>query len=62
MSDLFDRRAVPLHEQIAAAEREVKYREHVYPRWVMAGRMRQDMADRQIATMKAIVETLRGLL
>jgi hypothetical protein len=61
VSDLFDRRSVPLHVQIAAAEREVKQRERVYPRWVSDGRMTQAKADHEIAAMKAIVETLRGL-
>lgn len=61
MVDLFDDRAVALHVQIAAAEREVKQRERVYPRWVEAGRMTQAKADAEIAAMKAIVETLKGL-
>lgn len=59
MSDLFDKRSVPLHEQIRAAEREVKYRERVYARSVQIGRMKQFVADKEIAAMKAIVETLK---
>lgn len=36
------------------AEREVKQRRRVYPRWVADGRMKQDFADRQIGMMEAI--------
>jgi hypothetical protein len=61
MSDLFDSRAVPLHVQIAAAEREVRQRERVYPRLIYAGKMSAAKAADEIAAMKAIVETLRGL-
>jgi hypothetical protein len=61
MSDLFDRRKVPLHVQIAAAEREVRQRRHVYPRRVADGKMTQAFADEQTAAMEAIVETLKGL-
>jgi hypothetical protein len=37
-----------------AAEREVKMRRRVYPKWVQDGRMTQAMADQQIAVMAAI--------
>lgn len=40
----------------AAAMREVKYRERVYPRWVAAQKMTQAFADQQIAVMRAIAE------
>jgi hypothetical protein len=62
MSDLFDSRAVPLHEQVAAAEREVRMRQRVYPGWIAKGRMKSDAADREIAAMQAIVRTLREVL
>lgn len=52
---------VPIDDQVAAAEREVRQREHVYPRWVEAGKMTQTKADHEIRAMKAIVETLKGL-
>lgn len=38
----------------AAAEREVKMRKRVYPRWVEQGRMTQAKADEEIALMEAI--------
>lgn len=37
-----------------AAEREVKMRRRVYPRWVAEGRMTQADADYQIHVMEAI--------
>lgn len=52
---------VSIDDQVAAAEREVRQRERVYPRWVEAGKMTQTKADHEIRAMKAIVETLRGL-
>jgi len=61
MSDLFDNRQVPLHAQIAAAEREVRQRLRVYPRRVADGKMTQAFANEQLAAMEAIVETLKGL-
>lgn len=62
MPDLFDRRSVPLVEQVASARREVAYRERVYPRLVAAGKMTQALADRELAAMQAIVETLADLV
>lgn len=53
--------AVPIDDQVAAAEREVKYRERVYVRWVESGKMTQAHADHQLRCMKAIVESLKGL-
>ena len=36
------------------ARREAAMRERVYPRWVEAGRMKQETADREKAMMGAI--------
>jgi hypothetical protein len=41
------------------AARELHMRMRVYPGWVRAGRMKQEDADREIATMAAIVEDYR---
>jgi hypothetical protein len=46
-------------ELVACAEREVRFREYVYPRRVAAGRMTQEKAEKEIALMLAIVEELR---
>ena len=48
-------------DMLACAEREVKMRKRVYPRWVEDGRMSEGAAAHQIATMEEIVKTLRPL-
>lgn len=48
-------------EKAECAEREVKQRRRVYPRFVADGRMTQDFADRQIATMEAIAADYRRM-
>lgn len=61
MGDLFGGALpVPLTSQIAEVEREIKHRERVYPRWVDAGKMPKATAERQIATMRAVLATLKG--
>lgn len=62
MPDLFGGSLpVPLAAQIKEVEREIAQRERVYPRWVADGRMPQATANRQIATMRAVLATLKGL-
>ncbi len=48
-------------EQIACAERELRLRQRCYPKWVQERRMSQATADKEIAGMTAIIETLREL-
>lgn len=43
------------------AQREVGFRRYVYPRRIAEGRMRQDIANRQIAMMEAIALILGRL-
>jgi hypothetical protein len=50
--------AVTLDDQIAAAKRELRMREHVYPRWKAALKMTPAKAEQELAAMRAIVETL----
>lgn len=52
---------IPLTEQIKCVEREISMRERVYPAWVQANRMTQRKADDEIAAMRAVLETLRGV-
>lgn len=59
MSDLFAGEPIPIEEQIAEVEREIAMRRRVYPGWVRAGRMDADTADRRIAAMQAVLDTLR---
>jgi hypothetical protein len=50
---------VPIAAQIAAAERELKYRLRVYPRWQERGKISAQEAAAQLAAMRAIVQTLQ---
>jgi len=52
---------IPLEEQVRCAERELEKRKNFYPKWVSEGRMNQLKADREIAAMTAIVETLKNV-
>lgn len=58
MADLLP---ISLSDQIACIERELRMREHVYPRRVAAKRMIQATADRELEWMRAVLATLRGL-
>jgi len=53
---------ITLEAQVEVARREIRFREYVYPRRVRDGKMAQSEADQQLAGMKAIHRTLRGLL
>lgn len=48
-------------EKAACADREVKMRRRVYPRWVAGKKMTQAQADREIALMAEIAEDYRTL-
>lgn len=52
---------ISYQRQRICAEREVVQRRRVYPRLVEGGRMTQRKADDELATMAAIVETLKAL-
>ena len=47
--------------QIKCVEREVRMREHVYPHRVALKKMGQELADREISMMKAVLESLLRL-
>lgn len=47
-------------DKLAAVERELGYRRHVYARRVEAERMTQAMADKQIAVFEAIAADYRA--
>lgn len=53
--------AVTIDDQIACAEREIAFREKVYPRLVGEHRMPQRRAQHEIMCMKAILENLHAL-
>ena len=58
MTDLFP---INLQDEIAEVEREIFMRERNYPRWVDAKKLRADIAEKQLAAMKAVAERLRKL-
>lgn len=53
---------IPLSDQLAEVRREIGMRRKAYPRWISLGRMTQQQADRGIAAMEAVRDTLAGLL
>lgn len=55
-SELF---APNIDDQIACVEREIALRSRVYPRWIADKRLTQVKADREMACMNAVLETLR---
>lgn len=52
---------VTIERQIAAVRDELSLRRRVYPRWISAGRMQPDVAERRIAEMEAVRATLEQL-
>lgn len=52
---------IPLAVQIACVKRELALRGRVYPRWVAEGRMKLDAAEREQATLAAVLKTLTDL-
>lgn len=53
---------IPLSDQIACVERELKFRRRLYPHWVANGKMEKAEADTEIARMEAVLVTLQGLV
>ncbi len=49
---------VPIADQIACIEREIGYQLRVYPRRVADGKMSQQLADRELDRMRAVLDTL----
>jgi hypothetical protein len=47
---------ITVADKLACAERELKMRKRVYPRWVADRRMSEGQAAHEIAAMEAIVE------
>lgn len=52
---------IPISAQIACVEREIGFRVRVYARRVSEGKMNQTKADAEIAAMRAVLETLKGI-
>jgi archaellum biogenesis protein FlaJ (TadC family) len=51
--------APSLDDMVRCVEREIRFRERVYPRFIERRKLSQQNADREIATMRAILEHLR---
>ena len=52
---------VPLDEQIKEVEREIRHRARLYPKWVDAGRYKQDTANAKLAAMRGAHDSLMWL-
>jgi hypothetical protein len=52
---------IPIEDQISCVERELRYREHVYPRRVAEKKMTQQLSDREMTRMNAVLQTLQLL-
>lgn len=49
---------VSIERQIEAVEREIRFREFVYPKRIAAGKMKHDKAREEIVFMRAVKATL----
>jgi hypothetical protein len=52
--------APTIADQVACVKREIALRARVYPKWVFAGKMKQAAADRELATMRAVLATVEA--
>jgi len=52
---------VSIEEQIASVEREIRMREHAYPRWIEQRRLTVKTAEHEIACMRAVLATLQRI-
>jgi hypothetical protein len=51
---------VTVADQIRCVRRELAMRQRVYPGWVAKGKMKQEEADRELAAMQAVHDSLRA--
>lgn len=61
MSDPVPVEPVPIDEQIACVERELGFRQRLYPRWVKSLKLTQAAADEELARMSAVLKTLQRI-
>lgn len=52
---------VSIEHQLACVARELALRESAYPKWVASGRMKKEVAERELARMRAVMETLKAV-
>ena len=53
---------ITIEEQIKCVKREIAMRERVYPREVRYEKMSQETADKEIASMRAVLKTLLNVV
>lgn len=49
---------VPIAGQIKAVQREISYRERLYPRWVERGKISEHEAAYELEAMRSVLATL----
>lgn len=59
-ASLLPARKPDLIEQMKSVRREISMREQVYPRWVADGKMKQTVADHELACMRAVLDTVEA--
>lgn len=52
---------IPLAAQIDCVKREIAMRERVYPRWIESKKIAPQRAEKEIAAMRAVLATLKGV-
>lgn len=52
---------IPIADQIACVERELRQRARVYPRLVESGRMTPNKSRQETVAMEAVLATLQGI-
>lgn len=52
---------ITIEDQIACVRREIGFRQRLYPRWVKQEKLTQAAADRELAMMQAVFQTLVDL-
>lgn len=60
-TQLFELPEPTLDDLVKCVEREIGYRNGVYPRRVQAGKMKQEKADQEIHMMRKILRILRDM-
>lgn len=52
---------VSIDDQIKCVRRELAMRKTVYPKWTASGKMKPEAAERELAAMQAVHDTLTSL-
>jgi hypothetical protein len=52
---------ITVDDEIAELRREAKLRASVYPRWVAAGRLKKDKADRYCEVLDSAIKRLESI-